>query len=32
MSLKVEYFPIIINKKEKLIVVDDHVLSLDDDT
>ncbi len=32
MSLEVQYFPIVINKKEKIIVADDRVLSLDDDT
>ena len=32
MSLEVQYFPIILNKKEKRIVADDRVPSLDDDT
>ncbi len=32
MSLEVQYFPIVINKKEKIIAADDRVLSLDDDT
>ena len=37
MSLEIQYFPIVINKKEKIKATDDdddddHVLSLDDDT
>ena len=32
MSLEVQHFPIIDNKKEKIIAADDRVLSTDDDT